>query len=189
MTPRRRKPTKPVGGGGARHPNSLANLVPGAGAGDGGLQRRLSHGGYAQLHRERIERKEREVYDALAADAPLRDSNGELPRHDAAQVALLCECLCHLEDVSANIRDFGVLEQHGKRKGQPRTVVEVARTLRREAAGYLAELGMTPKARAALGVDLQRTVDLATAMSHPDPERRDQLLREAGLDEEHVLDG
>ena len=29
MTRRKIKSTKPVGGGGARHPNSLANLIPG----------------------------------------------------------------------------------------------------------------------------------------------------------------
>ena len=154
MSPRG-KASKPTGGGGARNPRSLANLrsIPPSAR---PAQPNLSHGGYAQLHAERVERKEREVYDALAADAPLRDGAGELPRHDAAQVALLAQCLCRLEDVTANVRDFGVFEQRGKRKGQVRPAVELERTLRREAAGYLDVLGMQPKSRAALGVDLMR---------------------------------
>jgi hypothetical protein len=151
----------PLSGDPVKRGNQLANLRPGAGAGDGGLQRARSHGAYAVLKRERVEQKTREVYDALAADAPLRDGNGELPRADAAQVALLAECLCRLEDVSANIRDCGVFEQRGRRKGQLRPVVDFERALRREASGYLQELGMTPKSRAALGVDLAATVDLA----------------------------
>ena len=170
-----------------------AGLVPGAGAGDGGLQRRLTHGGYAQLHAERVESKEREVYDALAADAPLRDSVGNLPRHDAAQVALLAQCLCRLEDVSANVRDFGVFEQRGKRKGQLRPAVELEAKLRREAAGYLDALGMTPKSRAALGLDLVRREDLASAMSERDPGRRAERMRAAGVpidaDAEVIDDG
>jgi hypothetical protein len=44
------------------------------------------------------------------------------------------------------------------------------------------ELGMTPASRAKLGLNLAKTVDLATALSHPDPERRAELMREAGLE-------
>ena len=40
---------------------------------------------------------------------------------------------------------------------------------------------MSPRARAALGVDLARTVDLSTAMSEPDPDRRARLEAEAGV--------
>lgn len=182
--------SKPVGGGGARHPNSLANLRPGAGAGDGDLQRARGHGGYAAIARERLEAKTLAIFEALAADAPLRDGAGGLPAHDAAQVALLAECLCRLEDVAANIRDFGIFEpKRSKRKGQIRPAVDLEARLRREAAGYLAELGMTPKARASLGADLARTVDLATAMSEPDPVRRAALMREAGLGDGEASDG
>jgi len=43
---------------------------------------------------------------------------------------------------------------------------------------------MTPKSRAKLGLALARTVDLSTAMSEPDDERRAELLAEAGIDSE-----
>jgi hypothetical protein len=67
----------------------------------------VTHGGYAAVVRERLDVKVREVYEALAADAPLRDPDGELPRADAVVVSLFAECLCRLEDVRADVRDHG----------------------------------------------------------------------------------
>ena len=131
---------------------SLANLRPGSPGLHGNAYSR-THGGYAAVARERLEAKELEVYDAISADAPLRDVDGGLPSHDAAAVALLAQCLCRLEDVSANIRDFGLFDQ---KTGSVRPAVDLEGKLRREAAGYLDTLGMTPKARAALGLDLVR---------------------------------
>ncbi|MDQ3571703.1 MAG: P27 family phage terminase small subunit [Actinomycetota bacterium] len=155
----------------------LANLVN-APAAPPGNQRRRDHGGYAQVALERLKGKAQVVYEALAADAPLRAPGGELPPADHAQVCLLAECLCRLEDVGANIRDFGLFERKG---GGIRPAVDLERRLRQEAADYLDALGMTPRSRAKLGVDLARTVDLATAMSEPNPERRQELLEQAGL--------
>jgi hypothetical protein len=48
----------------------------------------------------------------------------------------------------------------------------------------LDSLGMTPRSRAALGLDIARGIDLAQAMSEPDPEKRRELLRRAGLSDE-----
>ena len=151
----------PLSGDPVKREAQLANLRPGAGAGDGGVQQALGHGGYAALARERLEHKALEVYDALAVDAPLRGIDGGLPSHDAVAVAMLAECLCRLEDVSANVRDFGTFEQRGRRKGSVRPAVELEARLRREVATWLDALGMTPKSRAALGLDLAASVDLA----------------------------
>jgi hypothetical protein len=67
----------------------------------------------------------------------------------------------------------GYLDEFGKRRERTRelrvTVLELESRLRPEASDYLDALGMTSKSRAKLGLDLQRTVDLATAMSEPDP--------------------
>ena len=43
---------------------------------------------------------------------------------------------------------------------------------------------MTVPSHMRSGLDAARTIDLATAMSEPDDERRAELLREAGLDPE-----
>jgi Phage terminase, small subunit len=165
----------------AKRAAQLANLDRSARLPAAGEKRALSHGAFAQVAAERMEQRERAIYEALAADAPLRDGAGELPRHDAVAVTLLAQCLARLDDVAANVRDFGVLEQRGKRKGQVRPAAEHEARLRREAARYLDALGMTPKSRAALGLDLARTVDLATAMSEPDAERRSRLMSDAGV--------
>lgn len=149
---RRRKgngPSKGQGGGGRRHPNSLANLVkvPPATTGN---RRALSHGGYAEVAAEALSAKTSEVYDALAADAPLRDEQGGLPRHDSVQVRLLADVLCRLDSVG------GWLDGRWATK-EARPVLELESRLRREAADYLDALGMTPRSRAKLGLNIART--------------------------------
>jgi hypothetical protein len=157
----------------------LANLRP-APAAPRGNRRGMSHGGYATIARDRLEAKQREVFDALAADAPLPDAGDELPRHYAAHVALLAEVLRRLDDVNAYLAARGYLDG----QGNVRPAAELTGRMRREASDYLDALGMTPKSRAKLGLDLQRTVDLASAMSEPDDERRAEPLAEAGLEPE-----
>lgn len=158
----------------------LANLRPAPPAPPGN-DRAATHRGYAAVAAERLQDRERQVYAALAGDAPLRAPDGGLPASDAVVVRLLAEALCRLEDVAGDIRDHGWRE---RRSGKPRPAVELERRLRQEALDYAEALGMTPRSRARLGLDLARTVDLATALSDPDPQRREELLREAGLGEE-----
>jgi hypothetical protein len=171
---------KPIGGGGAGNANSLGNLQPGAGAGDGGLQRARSHGGYAAVLPERLERKTRELYETLAEVVPLGD-DAALPRQDAVLVMLLAKAMIRLEDVERDISAHGFRDQRKGRKGEYRRAVEVEASLRREIKGYLLELANTTRARAAVGVDVARAFDLAMAMSDPDRERGVEAMREAGL--------
>ncbi len=144
-----------------------------------GNQRGVVHGGYARVARERLDAKARDVYDALASDAPVRGPDGDLPRYDSPLLRLLAMTLCRLEDVEQHIALYGGFDPKTR---EARGVLEVEAHLRREAADYLDRLGMSPRSRARLGVDLARTADLATAMSEPDPERRAALLREAGVE-------
>lgn len=155
------------------NPASLANLQRGGGR-PVSLEHRpnLHHGGYAVVAADVLDAKEAEVFAALAADAPLRDSNGELPRADTVVVRLLAEALCRLDSVKADIRDHGW--KHAK-SGNPRPVVELERRLRAEVFDYLRDLGMTPAGRARLGLDLVRSRDLALEMAaDAELERREQ---------------
>jgi hypothetical protein len=159
----------------------LANLRAAPPAPPAGNDRAATHRGYARVAPGRRDAKAATVFQALAGDAPLRDSNGSLPRADEWTVRLLAECLCRLEDVSAD------LDAHGWRDretGEPRPAMSRETELRREAFGYVEALGMSPRSRARLGLNLARTVDLATALSEPDAARRAELLREAGLGDE-----
>lgn len=169
----------PLSGNPRKRERQLRNLKP-APPVQPGNRFAVQHGGYAAIARNRLEEKQRQVFDALSVDAPLRDARNELPRHDAVQVALLAEVLCRLDDVNAYLSARGYLDG----KGNVRPAAELAGRMRREASDYLDALGMTPKSRAKLGLDLARTTDLATAMSEPDDERRAELLREAGVPEE-----
>jgi len=49
--------------------------------------------------------------------------------------------------------------------GEPRRLLSEYRQLRQTQLQYEAQLGMTPAARASLGVDIARGLDLARAMS------------------------
>ncbi len=139
----------------------LANLQPGAAPAPAGNQRRLSHGGYAEVARERVESRVGELLAALAEDAPLRDADGELPAPDTAIVHLLATALCRVEDVERYLTAHGYLADDGS----VRPAADLAGRLRKEAADYLDALGMTPRSRAKLGLDLAHGFDLASAMA------------------------
>lgn len=149
----------------------LANLTP-APPIQAGEQRALSHGGYADIAAARLDAKTRAIYDALSADAPLRAADGGLPAHDAAIVSVLAIAMCHLEDVNAHLTQYGLFVRR-----RPRPAVELASRLRKEIVSYLEQLGMTPKARANLGVDLARAA--STLGDELDAARRAREQREA----------
>jgi phage terminase small subunit len=142
----------------AKRARQLANLrsAPPAPAGH---RRALVHGAYASVARDRIDAKARAVFDAIAADAPVRE-NGGLPAADGVVVALLAEALCRLDDIGAYLSMHGWADEHGS----PRPVLDAERSLRGQVLSLCVELGMTPRSRAALGLDLVRAgqaLDLA----------------------------
>jgi hypothetical protein len=151
----------------AKRQRQLANLRRGGTNPAGG--RPPSHGAYAQIARERLEQREADVFDALSADAPLRNADGSLPAADAVAVRLLAECLCRLDTIAAHLRDHGILDS----KGNVKPVVEVEGRLRREAADHAEALGMTPRARAKIGMDLIRA-EVAAQGASEDREARDR---------------
>ena len=136
----------------------LANLRPGPPAPAGNALARR-HGGYAVVTARERDEKAREVFAALSADAPLRGPDGGLPSADTAVVSLFARCLVQLERVEEDMADHGWRD---RKTGEARPVVDLARRLRAEALDYAESLGMTPRSRARLGLDLQRGFDLAT---------------------------
>jgi hypothetical protein len=149
---RLKRPDRRVGGGGARNPASLANLRQGPPAAAGNLHH-LRHGGYAKVAAATLEAKALEIYDAVASDAPLRDADGGLPRHDSVQVRLLADVLCRLDSVGRWLEGRWATPEAA-------SVLELESRLRREASDYLDALGMSPRSRARLGIDLARTATL-----------------------------
>lgn len=165
----------------AKRARQLANLRRGGNHGGG---RPTTHGAYAVVARDRLEQRAAEVFEALAADAPLRNADGSLPAADSVAVRLLAECLCRLDTIAAHLRDHGILDAEGNVK----PVVEVEGRLRREAADHAEALGMTPRARAKIGMDLIRA-EVAAQGASEDREARERLDRRfEALDADEVAE-
>lgn len=136
---------------GARR-RQLKNLIPGGYPAKPGDKIALQHGGYAEIARAELEPVEREVFDALADDLPLREADGSAPAADAVVVSLLAEALVHLRSVRAYLGRRGIEDE----KGRLRPAAELQVRLRSQALDLAKELGMTPASRVRLGIDLVR---------------------------------
>lgn len=157
-----------------KHPNSIANLRRAVDA-EPKNTRAAKHLAYAED--DKLPTREiAEVEAAIAAAVPVRAVDGDAPAADAAVIRLTAQVVVRQRHVS----DW--LDRHGMfHRGKLRPVVEKLGTIERQLADLLDSLGMTPRSRAKLGLDLVRTVSLAEAMSEPEPERRRELLRQAGI--------
>lgn len=133
----------------ARRHRQLANLKRGGTIGPG---RPPTHGAYAAVTAGELEAKTREIFDALAADAPVRAVDGGLPAHDTLAVRILAEVLVRRERVRVTELRRGLETPDGRLRG----VVEYGLRLDGQALELAKELGMTPASRAKLGLDLAR---------------------------------
>ncbi len=132
------------------NPRSIANLKRGGNPAPATKVNRLTHGGYRQVAEAELDAKARNVFEALAADAPLRSADGGLPAHDAVVVRLLADVLCRLDSVGAWLAGRWATEQ-------ARPVIELEVRLRGQALDLCESLGMTPRSRARLGIDIAKT--------------------------------
>lgn len=127
-----------------------------------GNVRALSHGGTARKATlVRAGSWAERIFAELEAEAPLRDEAGGLPLHDRQAVELLASALARIEAVEGWLATRPPVDE----KGRPWPAEDVALRLRREAAGLLEALGMTPTSRAKLGLDLTRSATLAELMA------------------------
>lgn len=140
----------------------------------------VTHGAHAQPTPQQLEPQRQAIYDVLAAQAPLRAADGSLPVADRAAVELLAVTLARLASIDAYVTEHGVFSSS---RGRGDSVLQAEARLQRLALSLMIEMGLTPRSRVALGLDLQRGTDLAAAMSEDDEHRRAEMLREAGLDD------
>lgn len=146
----RKGDTRPVGNGNAR-----------------------THGAYAEITEDQLRDHELRIFEALAADAPVRAPDGSLPREDTLIVRQLAESLVRLQRISTHLIAKGMEREDGSL----RPAVELELRVRGHVLDLCRELGMTPKARAALGVDLVRA---ATAGDRLDEHLRQRYGAGAG---------
>ena len=158
-----------IGGGGARNPNSLANLPNMRGdlpsttwkPGDAPA---LKHGlrSSRPLSIEHVSAEVGEIMTALAASAPVRDGDGNLPIADEAAVEVAARALHRSRRAHAWADDTGRFDE---RTGDPKPITRYERECDRDLKEALDALGMTPRSRAALGLDVARTVQAASSFA------------------------
>jgi hypothetical protein len=171
-----RKPKRPAANksGTERAPKAAVKQVPPPPP--KGNRLAVKHGAKAEPPAAAVNAIEQEIYEALAAAAPVRE-NGALPAADAAMVRLCAKTLARLQGVS----DW--IDAHGgplHRDGKPKSAALWERRLSATATKQLASLGMSPAARVKIGAQLA-TVDLSMALSEPDEAKRAALMQQAGL--------
>jgi len=152
-----------------QHPNSLANLRQAPPA-EKGNKRALQHGAYAKDPRG-LAAARAAIDQELEAHSPIASSADMFTRELAARA------IARVRQIEEALDERGLWDS----EGEIRPAVAALERATKQAAELLDKLGMNPRSRAALGVDLARQTDLATAMSEPDEVKRAELLRQAGV--------
>ena len=122
-----------------RRRKQLLNLKRGGTVAPAGNQRAVKHGAYALVTEAELEShpKALAVYEALAADAPVRARDGGLPSHDGLVVRMLAENRVQRERVRVDELLHGIETSDGRLRG----VVEYGLRLDAQALDYTKELG------------------------------------------------
>jgi hypothetical protein len=155
-----------------------ANLKPGAGQWEPGHAPVLTHGLRSRRPSQDVmDPMLDQVIEDLEAKVPVRDKAGDVPawlREEcwAAGIKKLQVIRC-----ARYLAQRGETDGRGNLRPENEGLVEATEAYERS----LDRLAMTVGAHMRAGADLARTVDAATAMSEPDPERRARLLRRGWL--------
>lgn len=147
----------PLSGDKAKRARQLANLRPAPPAPPAGNTRAVRHGAYSDALLRDVDGEVRELLDALADAAPVRDPDGSLPAADAIAVERAARALKRWRTLA----DW--LDVHGRLTDDDdvKPAAELELRAERELAAALDALGMTPTSRAKLGLTLQRAATSA----------------------------
>jgi hypothetical protein len=117
-----------------------------------GKGRPPTHGAYAVIAERDLNGKVAELYAAIGQDLPVREADGGVPAADAIPLRMLAEALIRRERVRDTEVRHGIEAPDGKVRG----VVEYGLRLDGHVLRLAEQLGLTPRSRAALGLDLAR---------------------------------
>jgi hypothetical protein len=139
-----------------------------------GNRRAQKHGAKARPDPQR----QAQVEAQLARQLPVRGANGP-SSSDAVHVSLLAITIVRIETCAAYTSKHGMFT----RGGGVRPSVELEEKLITRASNLADKLGLSATSRAKLGLTVAQTqLDLATLLSEPDSDKRQELMRNAGLD-------
>jgi hypothetical protein len=145
-----------------------------------GNQLAVRHGAHAQIAAAELQ----PVCDELRAALPVAH------QADRWVVAELADALLRLRRLRAYVDTYDPFKAYSKvRLTKMRSAMHWESRYADRVVRLLKELGMTPAARAKLGLDIARSVSLAEAMSEKDPAKRRRLLAEAGVDVDQQTEG
>lgn len=114
----------------------------------------VSHGAHRpNLPARRVEAKADEIAEAV----PVRGQDGRLHPSDHHAVRMLADVLVRIDLAEAHLAEVGMVN----RKGEAHSLLRHISRWENHALRLMHEMGMTPKARAELGVDLAKQRDLA----------------------------
>jgi hypothetical protein len=150
----KRKPTRPTGGGGARNPASLANLRRGTTVAPLGNTRAMTHGATSEALVRDVQAEVRELMDALADSAPVREPDGSLPVADTVAIEVAARALKRYRHVAAWCDLHGRFDE---KTGATKSAADYERLAESALVRALDNLGMSPMARSKLGLNIART--------------------------------
>lgn len=159
----------------------LANLQP-APAAPAGNDRAVTHGGYKPIARDDLSAEMQVFYAAFASVVPVRSNTDpdQVAPADEAAVEVCARAFQRWRRVGAWVEEHGEIDEaSGAERPAARFELACERALHRA----LDTLGLSPKSRLRLGVRLmQAAADLSRAMSETDPDKRRQMMLDAGVD-------
>lgn len=131
----------------------LANLKRGGNPAPAGNRLAVKHGGYARVIAGTLDTKIEAIRAALEEDAPLQHAA------DAAMIHQLAELMHRRDGVSANLTAYGLFDETGNERPAVGLYLRFANAV----LDHAESMGMTPRSRAKLGLDVARaqTFDLA----------------------------
>jgi len=135
--------------------NQLRNLPSGGNTAHVGRAAR-THGAYAMVVQSELDEKTAEIFSALAEDTPVKE-NGALPAADTVAVMELARALILRDRFADYLQRRGFEDEHGN----PRPVLSELAKHNAHILNVLEALGMTPRARAQLGLDLIKGLSAA----------------------------
>jgi hypothetical protein len=159
----------------AARARSMKNLRNGKGA-QKGQQVGLKNGSRAKQPVGDIAAARQEMKEALADAAPLRDRDGNLPAADRIAVEVVAAALARYRFMQEHLERITPFTNGNRLRYQ---LVRELRRTEKQLMGELHELGMTPRGRAALGLDVARAGAEAQKAATPnrDPEHLLALAR------------
>lgn len=141
----------------AARSNQLANLRRGgAVTPKGEPSTRLSHGGRSALLFKDVSDEVMELTEALADAAPVKDPDGSVPAADGVMLETAARALKRFRHLAQWLDLHGRLDP---KTSEPRPAAELELKAERSLTMALDSLGMTPTARARLGLDLARAAE------------------------------